>query len=168
MAALALMGIGAMVAVAQTPPPSAADGMGDMGIRGGAFAQMHRADPATMQARFDKLMDRFKTLLQLTPEQEGAWAAFRTAMTPPATRPDVPKPEEFEKLTTPERLDRLHRLRVQRAERMDQREAAAKTFYAALTPSQRKVFDLETLKVLNPQHRMQWLRRMLGMGSSGF
>ena len=49
MAALALMGIGGMMAVAQTPPPSAADGMGDLGMRGGAFAQMHRADPATMQ-----------------------------------------------------------------------------------------------------------------------
>ncbi len=95
---------------------------------------------------------------------EGAWTTFKMAMTPPAVLPDMPRHEEFEKMTTPERIDRLHSLRVQRAQHMDTREVATKAFYATLTPSQRKVFDLETLEFLNPQRRMHWLRHFMHRG----
>ncbi len=154
-AASLLLGIGAVVAVAQTAP-GPAPGMAAMG--------MHQMDPAKMQAVFEKRMDRLKTILQLTPEQEGAWTTFKTALTPPAALPEMPKQEDLEKLTTPERLDRLHALRVQRAQRMDLREAATKTFYAALTPPQRKAFDVETLDLLSPHRRMHWLAHFLNRG----
>jgi len=153
-AAAMLIGFGATAALAQMPPVGA-PGAGEMG--------MHRPDPARMQVFFDKHMARLKTLLQLTSDQEGAWTAFKTAMMPPAAPPEMPKHEDLEKLTTPERIDRLHSLRVQHAQRMDAHEAAAKALYAALTPSQRKVFDLETLEFLSPQHRMgmqqPWMHR---------
>ncbi len=157
-AASLLVGIGAVVAVAQTAP-GPGPGMAAMGMH-------HPMDPAKMQAFFDKRMDKLKTVLQLTPEQEGAWTAFKTALTPPAAMPDMPKHDELEKMTTPERLDRLHALRVQRDQRMDQREAATKTFYAALTPPQRKAFDVETLELLSPHRRMRWLAHFMHRGDA--
>ena len=154
--ATALVCMGAL-AQAQSPrgPQDA------MGMPGPHFGQMHRPDPAKVQAMFDKHMARLKTVLQLTPNQESDWAAFNSAMTPPASRPARPSREELEKLTTPERIDRLNALRVQHASLLDKRGEASKKFYATLTPSQRKVFDLETLKYLLPKQRMQWLHQLM-------
>ncbi len=76
-----------------------------------------------------------------------------------AVRPTPPDPQEFEKLTTPERIDRLNVLRAQHAGLLDKRAEAAKRFYATLTPSQRKVFDLETLKYVQPRDKMRWLHQ---------
>ena len=47
----------------------------------------------------------------------------------------------MEKLTTPERIDRMRALRAQQAAEADRRGEATKTFYAALTPEQQKTFD---------------------------
>ncbi len=130
---------------------------------GRAEMQMHQPggwkqpDPAKMQAFFDKRMEKFKILLQLTAAQEGVWTSFAAAIRPPSTLSARPDRAEIEKMTTPERLDKLHALRVARSAQMDKREDATKTFYAALNPSQRKVFDMETLKLLRPRHMMQRL-----------
>jgi hypothetical protein len=45
-------------------------------------------------------------------------------------------------LTAPERLDRMARRMAERQQRLQKETAAVKTFYAALTPGQRKVFDM--------------------------
>jgi|APCry1669189241_1035207.scaffolds.fasta_scaffold21879_3 periplasmic protein CpxP/Spy len=156
--ATALVCVGAL-AQAQSPRGQQ-DAMG-MGMPGPHFGPMHRPDPAKMQAMFDKHMARLKTVLQLAPNQESDWAAFNSAMTPPASRPARPSREELEKLTTPDRIDRLNALRAQHASLLDKRGDAAKKFYATLTPSQRKVFDLETLKYLQPKQRMQWLHQLM-------
>jgi len=86
-----------------------------------------------------------KQKLQITPAQEGAWTAFTTALQP--TQPmQRPNRDEFAQLTTPERIDRMRQLRNQRMAEMDRRGDATKTFYAALTPAQQKVFDAQTLR----------------------
>jgi periplasmic protein CpxP/Spy len=61
-------------------------------------------------------------------------------MKPPA---NFRRPErgELDKLTTPERIDRMRAMRAARAVEMDRRGNATKTFYAALSPEQKKVFD---------------------------
>ena len=156
-ATLVCAGSVAMIALAQSPNPGGPPEAFGMPER--HFGPMHRPDPAKVQAMFDKRMSRLKTLLQLTPNQEGDWLAFNSAMTPPAVRPTPPNPQEFEKLTTPERIDRLNAMRAQHAGLLDKRAEAAKKFYAALTPSQRKVFDLETLKYLQPGDKMRWLHQ---------
>jgi Spy/CpxP family protein refolding chaperone len=57
---------------------------------------------------------------------------------------------DMSKLTTPERIDKMKEVRAQRmsdmAAAMDQRGAATKTFYAALTPEQQKLFDAHEMK----------------------
>jgi hypothetical protein len=111
---------------------------------------MGQAAPAKMQAMMDKRHAALKAQLKLTPAQEPAWAAFMEAHKLPAGkmgRPDMP---DMSKLTTPERIDKMKEMRAQRmsemAAAMDQRGAAAKTFYAALTPEQQKLFDAHEMR----------------------
>jgi Spy/CpxP family protein refolding chaperone len=138
-------------------------GMGGMGMEGGRHAMMGgdgpmghggpmgmrgKMDPAKMEALMAKRAEQLKAKLKITTSQEGAWTSFITAMKPPARKADNrPDPAELAKLTTPERIDKMHTLRVQHhtemSAAMDQREAAVKTFYAVLTPEQQKVFDAE-------------------------
>lgn len=112
--------------------------------RGNAMGMQGRRDPARMEAMMAKRHDALKAKLKLTPEQEGAWTTFTAAMKPPAQmgqkRPDR---AELDKLTTPERIDKMRALRTEHMAAMDKREEAIKTFYAALNADQKKVFDTE-------------------------
>jgi protein CpxP len=105
---------------------------------------MHHRDPAKMEALIAKRSAELKAKLKITAQQESAWTAYTTAMKPPAretlTRLDR---AELNKLTTPERIDKMRSLRNQQLAAMDQRDDATKTFYAALNPEQQKIFDSE-------------------------
>lgn len=128
---------------------------GDRGPMMGAGSPMHEGyrhdrmgqrDPAKMQAWMDKRNTELKAKLKLTPAQEGAWTTYTAAMKPPADliakRPDR---AELDKLSTPERIDKMKALRTQHMTdmtvAMDKRGEATKAFYATLTPEQQKVFD---------------------------
>ena len=54
----------------------------------------------------------------------------------------------MEKLTTPERIDQMQALHAQREAEMKKRGDATKTFYAGLTPEQKKTFDAETARFM--------------------
>ena len=93
------------------------------------------------QQRRAQRAEQLKQKLQLTDAQLPAWDTFQKAMQPQThTRLDR---AQMQKLTTPERIDRMRTLREQRAAAADQRGAAVKSFYAALTPEQQKVFDAQ-------------------------
>ena len=66
-------------------------------------------------------------------------------MQPPANwkRPDR---AELARLPTPERIDRIRALRVERMAMMDKRADATKAFYATLNPVQKREFDLLTVR----------------------
>ena len=109
---------------------------------------MRKMDPAKMEAMVTKRLDALKAKLKISAAQEGAWTAFTAAMKPTArTMDQYPDRAELDKLTTPERIDKMHDLRKQHMAdmqtAMDQRDAATKTFYAALNAEQKKVFDSE-------------------------
>lgn len=106
-----------------------------------------------MEQHLARQIDKLKTLLQLTPDQESAWAKWSTAIKPQAPTAPMPDHAEFEKMTTPERLDILHGMRAQRNADMDRHEQATKEFYAGLTQSQRKVFDMESLAMFHDHRR---------------
>ncbi len=104
--------------------------------------------PEERQQRMERHAAELKQKLQITPAQESAWTAFTTAMQPPAdaqARHEALR--DLDKLTTPERIDRLRALRTQHAAEADRRDEAVKTFYAALTPAQQKVFDAESARM---------------------
>lgn len=121
-------------------------GHGMMDCDGGG--RMGHMNPERMEKFIAKRAEDLKAKLKITPAQEGAWTTFVAALKPSATsmakRPD---PAELAKLSTPERIDRMHALRTQHTAdmnaAMDKREEATKTFYATLSVEQKKVFDAE-------------------------
>jgi protein CpxP len=137
-----------LAAVAQTPatPPGPPQG-------GPMMGRMAQGDPAKMQAqrteRHAANMTALKAKLKLTPDQESAWTTFGASMQPRQAMMGNPAQfrAEMEKLTTPERIDKMQALKAQRHAEMTQRGEATKTFYAALTPEQKKVFDAEALRM---------------------
>jgi periplasmic protein CpxP/Spy len=136
---LAAAGLTAYAADTATVPAAPMDG---------SHAKEHgrRMDPAKMEAMHAKRSAELKAKLKITPQQEGAWNDFVAAMKPPA-RDGANRPDRaaMEKLSTPERLDKMKAMRTQHMSdmnaAMEKRDAATKTFYAALTPDQQKVFD---------------------------
>ena len=110
----------------------------------------HAMDPAKMAQMHAKHLAALKSKLQITAAEEPAWTAFTTSMKPPMhDKAKMMDPAELEKLPTPERLDKMHSLRVERMNAMnadmDARDQAIKTFYAALNPEQQKIFDAQSL-----------------------
>ena len=153
-AAFALAAIAAAPTWAQQAPAAApaSAGQGLMPPHGAMHGYPHAGgpggrmmDPARMQQRAEQRLAALKKDLQITPEQEGAWSQFATAMKPPA-RPQRPDREAMAKLTTPERIDQMRALRQQRMAEADKRGEAVKAFYAALTPEQKKRFDERTAR----------------------
>lgn len=152
---LLLVGIMAatgLAATAQTREPAAlATSAAPSKDASYAGKHMGRHDLAKIQAHRARRQAGLKAKLQITPAQEAAWASFTASMQGPAhgTRPTPEQRAEFDKLNTPERIDKMRVLRTQRmAERsafMDKRDEAVKTFYAALDAEQKKVFDSQRM-----------------------
>ena len=134
---------------AASEPMAGASGPRPHESRGGHERGMHgRMDPAKMQTMVAKRLAELKTKLKITAMQESAWTTFTAALKPPARAEHIrPDPAEMQKLTTPERIDKMRAHRAQRMTemqvQMDKREEATKTFYAALNADQKKVFDVE-------------------------
>jgi hypothetical protein len=139
---------------------------------GAAFAQMgdgmmghegmpHR-DLAKMAQMHAKHLADLKAKLKITATQEAAWTTFTEAMKPPTGMMGKhPDRAEMDKLTTPERIDKMramHKERMSTVEAaMDKRDEATKTFYAALSAEQKKIYDAENAKMGmrgEGQHRM--------------
>ena len=128
------------LAVAQTAPHS------PMGEGHGAqhMVQKH----AKMEARHAKHLADLKSKLKLSADQEGAWDTFSQSMQPPALRMRRPDHANFDKLTTPERIDQMQMHKAERDAHMQKMGDATKAFYASLNADQKKVFDAETLRAM--------------------
>lgn len=143
-----------------TPPPALADKAGPPHApHARPGDRMGRPDPAKMQEHMAKRAAELKAKLKLTPAQEPAWTAFTTSMQPPAPHARM-EHGDLAKLTTPERIDKMRAMRAQRDAEMDKRGDAAKTFYAALTPEQQKVFDANAMmhRPGGPEGKGHWGR----------
>ena len=119
-----------------------------------------------MQKRMAERQAQLKETLKITPAQEAAWNAFvaRTAHEPRAMKAGAR--EDWSKLTTPERLDKMQALKAERDAQMAKRIDATKSFYAALTPEQQKVFDTQAHGGMQ-RAGMKGEHRMGGHGSHG-
>ncbi|HEY4318674.1 MAG TPA: Spy/CpxP family protein refolding chaperone [Herbaspirillum sp.] len=113
-------------------------------------APAHRGAPtAEMQAKFaakmQKRQDALHAKLKLTAAQEPAWKTFVDQTRPPQRDPGA-KPHDraaMAKLTTPERMEKFLAGMQAREQFLVARLNAVKTFYAVLSPEQKKTFDKE-------------------------
>ena len=155
-----LVSAGAMAQGSDASPTAPNSGKAAMASQGAkphhGEHMMGRYDPAKMQAQMATRQAELKAKLKIMPAQEGAWTLFTAAMQPPARmmgaeRPMAEQRAELEKLSTPERIDKMKALRAQRMTDMnadmDKRGEATKAFYAALSPDQQKAFDAEHRKM---------------------
>ena len=150
--AVALMAAAAAAATAQTPMPASGEAS--------AQASEQRANPREAERRAERRAERhakrmadLKQHLQITSAQEGAWNQFVSAMQPPAHPPEPGADRHaLERLTTPERLDRMQAMHAERQNRMAARNQAIKQFYSQLSAEQQKVFDQQTARGHGPEH----------------
>lgn len=128
-------------ALAQIPP---SDGAGKTGMM---------QDKQDNQDKYAKRGERMKehmakrqadlhAKLKLSAAQEPAWKAYTDSMTPPAIgqRPDR---TALQSMPAPQRMQAMLERMQQNQARMESHLAGLKTFYAALTPEQQKIFDAE-------------------------
>ena len=113
---------------------------GDCGHMGRMGGNWHHMSGEQMQERIAKHQADLHAKLKLSAAQEPAWKTFTDSMKPGdmMQRPDR---AEMEKLPAPERMEKMLGLMKQGEERMSSHLAALKTFYATLTPEQKKTFD---------------------------
>jgi len=128
------MGTAALAAQAQSATPDQARTPPAEGRHGHAASQEQRA--AFAARRVAKLHDDLK----ITPAQENAWNAFVASMKP-APRGARPDRAAMANLTAPQRLAQHIERQKRRTAAMEQRLGAVNSFYAVLTPEQRKTFD---------------------------
>lgn len=133
--------LGAQAQDASAPAPNAKAVAPHDGQRGpGRGHGEHRGgNPAERMAKYQA---RLHDKLKLTAAQEPAWTAFTAANAPKKPSGDwKAKREAFAKLSAPERMEQWIALSKERIAGQEARLASLKTFYAVLTPEQKKVFD---------------------------
>jgi len=126
---IAAAALGANASLAQPAPGPAAAG-----------GQWRAPDPAQMAERH---AERLRTLLQLRPDQEPALRALVAALKPDADRMAERQAYRAErnKLTAPQRLDRIQARMSEHQAAFARKADAIKRFYAQLTPAQQRAFD---------------------------
>ena len=164
-AALSLPVLAQTSAPAQTAPDTAQAEPGQRMQRDRPMMRRQAPDRAQMQERMAQHMAATKEKLQLSPAQEPAWETFTAAMQPGERQARLDR-QGMEQLTTPERIDRMRAMRIQRAAQADQRGEVVKTFYATLTPAQQKTFDAQAQRMQGGQYGQRH-HNMDHMGSYG-
>jgi protein CpxP len=115
--------------------------------RAGCMEKMSGQKKEHKAERHTQHLTELKSKLNLQVAQEPAWNTFTQSMQHPA-RVAQPERATFEQMTTPERLDMMQVMKVQRDAHMQQRADATKAFYATLSADQKQVFDQETARMM--------------------
>ncbi|AVP56526.1 Spy/CpxP family protein refolding chaperone [Pulveribacter suum] len=152
-ACAALLALAGASSMAQTPAAPAAPvaASTSQGADAAPHArQRHAMTPEQRQQAHARRAEALRQKLALTPAQQPAWEAFQQAMEPGQrhARLDGGQRQDWQQLTTPERIDRMRALQAQRSAEFERRGDAVKTFYAALTPAQQKTFDAESSRMM--------------------
>ncbi|MBW8811987.1 MAG: Spy/CpxP family protein refolding chaperone [Caulobacterales bacterium] len=132
--------------------------------------EMHHADMKAMhEAMMKQHLEDLKIVLRLRPDQEAALQAFAAAHHPPEMGEMMHDKmfggPEAKPMTTPERLDEMAKHEAAMAAEHQKMTQALKTFYAALSPDQQKVFD--ALQRLEGPGGMHGGHHMVMMGGPG-
>jgi Spy/CpxP family protein refolding chaperone len=135
------MGAAAVGAQAQTQAPEG---------RHGHAATMEQRQAKMAEHRAKRLAE-LHDALKLSSSQEPAWNTFVNA-TKPAQKANRQDRAAWASLPAPARMEKMIELSKERTARMEQHLAAVKTFYATLTPEQKKVFDQQTSRGMGDEH----------------
>ncbi|MDB5949331.1 MAG: hypothetical protein JWR65_1186 [Massilia sp.] len=135
--ALTVLGIGsaAYSVQAQTAPPE--------GRHANAASQQERM--AKWGEHMAKRQAKIHDALQLTAAQEPAWAAYQSAIKPAAGMGNHGDRAAWATLSAPARMEKMIGMAKQHTTAMESHLAALNTFYAVLTPAQKKAFDAATM-----------------------
>lgn len=141
-------------AFAQTTP------VAESQVPAAGMSRMH--NPGMMQKMRDikehrhaQHLEALKAALKILPEQDSNWTAFASSMKPAGPRPDKRFLEDIDKLTTPERIDKMMAFKAQRDTELNKRAEATKTFYTVLSAEQKKIFDQHTAKFMGKMAHKQ-------------
>ena len=95
--------------------------------------------PGKVEERLTKLHDA----LNLSPDQTAAWDTFAAQAKERATQIKAgrPDPEEWAKLSAPDRLDQIAARMKERQADLEAMAQSLRTFYAVLTPEQQKTVN---------------------------
>jgi len=139
-AACAALALPVLAQTSPAAPAGASDAPAVQMHQRGDYRSNRQAQRDQWQQKHAERQAQLKAKLAITPAQEGAWTSFTQAMQPRSDFARLDR-QAMQKLTTPERIDRMRALRAQRDAAMDARADAIKTFYAQLQPEQQKTFD---------------------------
>ena len=137
---LALVSLIALTAAGGASFAQPAPGAGSAASPDAGGRHWTRTDPAQMAERH---AEKLRAVLQLRPDQEPALRALMDAMRPDPAQMERRKAErqEAQRLTTPQRLDRMQARMAEHQQRFQAHVEAVKRFYAQLSPAQQKAFD---------------------------
>jgi len=109
----------------------------------------------THNAYFEKHMASLHSALKLGTSQEANWTEFSGKMKPAEMQ--MHEHQDWAKLSTPDRLDRMLDGMKLHEKSMTEHVAAVKTFYDTLTADQKKTFDSEFMNRgrIDHPHRME-------------
>jgi hypothetical protein len=136
--ALTVLGMGGAAVAVQ------AQTAGNEGRHTNAATQQERI--AKWSEHFAKRQAKLHDALQLSGGQESAWAAYQASIKPQAGMMGMHGERAgWAALSAPARLEKMIALSRQRTALMESRLGALNTFYSVLSPTQKKVFDANTL-----------------------
>lgn len=135
-----MIGLGALCMGTATLAAHAAEPSHDHAVKQDDHAARQKANGNRHAEGMARHMAALHDKLKLSSAQEPAWAAFIAAAKPqtPAERPDR---ASVAKMTAPERLETWITMSQARLAAQQNALTALKTFYAELTPEQKKIFD---------------------------
>ena len=131
--AVAVLGMGSAAVVAQAQVTE--------GRHSHAASQEQRQ--ANRAEHFAQRQAKLHDALKLTAAQEPAWTAYQAAIKPAAMDAHDDH-AAWAALPAPQRLEKMIAMAKQHTAAMESHLAALNTFYAVLTPEQKKVFDDNT------------------------
>jgi hypothetical protein len=135
-----------LIGLALLTPVAAIAESGEAKSESGAYSQGSAGSRAERRERFmEERLAELRNELKLTQAQEADWntwsAKIKEIKEKKQSRPDR---EAMKNLPAPERLEKMIELHKAKTAYLEEALAATKTFYATLTPEQRKVFDEKT------------------------
>jgi protein CpxP len=108
--------------------------------RGAMQGMHHERQGGDFKERIARRQAALHDKLKLTGNQEAAWKSYIAAATPPAP-PARPDRAQWEKMSAPERMEKMMTMMKEREAPMAAHLAAMKTFYATLSPLQQQIFN---------------------------